>query len=163
MADQNLIPQVIAAWMGRVFDATGWSGDDWAGKANLSGTTITRFYDVRNRRTKTGAALPTGNTLARLERAAPFTIATSNAADGPGGAVVQHGKPVDDDLMLRAIQEVLTYIIEERLDFEPIDTANQIMHLYHQYAEKEEALAREPTVIIAGNVFRPQAWRRPGA
>lgn len=35
-----------------MFDATNWSGDDWAAKARVSATTITRFYEVQNRRTK---------------------------------------------------------------------------------------------------------------
>ena len=69
-------------------------------------------------------------------------------------------RPLDEDLVLRSIKEVLVYILEEEIEIDPIDTANQIMDLYRQYAEKEDAMAKEPTVIIAGNVFRPRVWRR---
>ncbi len=147
--------------MGRVFDATNRSDDDWAAKARVSATTITRFYDVQNRRTKKGANLPTGNTLAKFERAAPFTI--SRAADAPGLDTIRDDKPIDEDIMLRAVEDVLVYILEERPAFDPRDTAAQIMHLYHQYIEREEILAKEPTVTIAGNNLHPRAWQRPRA
>jgi len=65
--------------------------------------------------------------------------------------------PLAEELVIRAVEEILTYVKEERLDLDPAEVAAGVIELYRQY---DEIARRPPAVTLGGNVVKFPAERR---
>lgn len=129
----------IKAWLRRVLADKGWSAEHWAKRAGIAATTITRFLSKDD-----DAPLLSSRTISKLEDASNTSL-----LDYAIGAPPE--QRLQEDLFARAAEEVLTYVKEEKLDFDPAEVAAGIMDLYRQYEERER-IRRRPAITIGGNV-----------
>ena len=131
----------IKIWLRQVLADKGWSAEHWANKAGIAATTITRFLSKDD-----DAPLLSSRTISKLEDASNISL-LDYAIGTPPESQLQ------EDLFVRAVEEVLTYIKEEKLDLDPAEAAAGILELYRQYEERERLRHRSPSITLAGNVI----------
>ncbi len=110
--------KMIEAWMAHVFDATEWSADEWAARAKIAPTTITRFFDTKNRRIKKGRPLPSGTTLSKLEAVVAIKMTGEEMVATPTPA--ESSETVADlvdqltNLDVRSIRAIREFLVGEK-------------------------------------------------
>ncbi len=130
----------IKAWLRRVLADKGWSAEHWAKRAGIAATTITRFLSKDD-----DAPLLSSRTISKLEDASNTSLLDYAIGTPPE-------QRLQEDLFARAVEEVLTYVKEEKLAFDPVEVAAGIMDLYRQYEERERIRRRRSVITIGGNV-----------
>lgn len=117
--------------------------------ADQVGTTRTQIM-----RLETGERRLTDTWMYRLGRALdchPAEFLVNSAPEYP------LKDPLAEDLVIRAVEEILTYVKEERLDLDPEEVAGGVIELYRQY---EKIARRPPSVNLGGNVVKFPAQQR---
>lgn len=117
--------------------------------ADQVGTTRTQIM-----RLETGVRRLTDTWMYRLGRVLDCHPAEFLENSAPG---YPPKDPLAEELVIRAVEEILTYVKEERLDLDPEEVAGSVIELYRQY---EEIARRPPAVNLGGNVVKFPAERR---
>ena len=127
-----------------VRERANYSQTDFAAKLGLPRDTYAKY--------ETRSLLPHDliGEVARLTGRHPFFILTG--ADDAKEPPPTIEPSVSEELVARAVEEVLTYVKEEKLALDPAEAAAGVLDLYRQYEERERIRRHRPAINLCGNV-----------